>query len=150
MKILDTLPCYAEQVSYECEHELELFRKTGSGLWRSNKPTTPAIQELKGRIEAYVGVEVYDWWVMKHLPGGIEVFMHEHNDWATAIYYPEDHPAGLLTDDGVVESQAGRLVLLDPKESHGVEANDTEEVRYSVVFLYTRPEDPQGEVGATS
>lgn len=145
MKVIDSFPAEHEEVYYEAKY-LDEWRRTGSGLWRSDKPSTQHISELKAEVEALVG-PIPTWWVTKHLPGGKAVPLHIHNQWGTAVYYPRNHPVGLFHAGDVIESKEGRLLVLPAGTEHGVEANESEETRYSVVFLFAGDRYPEGAEG---
>lgn len=119
----------------------DYWTRTGSGLYRYNlhidmpndflSTYFVTLSKVIGQLQAH--------WVMWHKPGGPEIFQHEHNEWATAVYFPKDHETALDLDGDLVYPRSGRLALLPARTLHGVQANETEEDRYSVIALFPDP-----------
>ncbi len=137
--IKESFPNYlTDREIKDCILELandQVWRETSSGLWRCDNPYGPTIEYLLMQMAFHLK-DTGEHWVMCHKPGGGEVMMHAHNKWATALYYLNDHPSSLLTEAGEVKVKAGRMVCLEPGTLHGIQANQSNEARWSVVMLY--------------
>ena len=111
------------------------WRMTASGLLRVDDLGIPAIEDLLKRICCAVA-PLKQTWAMIHEPGSEEVVSHVHNKWATVIYYPLKHPCGLILKDQIYKPKGDDLLILPVGCEHGVEANNSEDRRFSIIGLY--------------
>lgn len=72
-------------------------------------------------------------WATRVEPGAPGIPEHAHNR-HTVVYYPHDHAVGTWVDGTYHEAVEGTYIDFAAGVMHHVEANDTDDTRYTLVF----------------